>query len=70
MSTINFFGLVLCMSGATCHAIYKYNHAKKKHYMKIENIKLARSMDSSSDSDEGIGLYRKNKSYQSAIVYP
>lgn len=70
MSTINFCGLVLCMSGAACHAIYKYKHAKRKHYLEIENMKLAISVDSFSDSDDGLGLHCKNKSYQNGIIYP
>lgn len=69
MSTINFSGLVLCMSGATCHAIYKYKHARKRHFLEIENIKLNTTIDSFSDSSDD-GLYRKQESYQSTVVYP
>lgn len=43
MSSINFFGLILCVGGVTSHAVFNFRRAKKRYYLKINPKKTFRT---------------------------
>lgn len=60
MSLINFLGLVLCIGGVVCHAVYKYRKAKRRYYLEIEGIdNTAKNVDFDSEDS----TTSKNASY-------
>lgn len=60
MSEINFLGLVLCIGGVACHAVYKYRKAKRRYYLEIEGLDNP-AQDPVSDSEDSTS--NKNASY-------